>query len=433
MKKFFTVIALTVFAFFGHAQCVEQEEPNYNRKEAECKPAFSIFNEFLKQNSLKDAARAWWEVQDICPQYKTSYYGNGRYIYKKMAQDIADKNSADFKNKMDTLEIIYDLTVKNYGDCPDLQMKRAHDLMLDETHRYNKAFKYFQMAFEGSTEDAIQSYDVVYYFRAAYFMVGAKLIDCGQMMEIYEKLEKISSNNLKKNEESGNTGEAQNWKTTLQTLESYIVPCASCDVLIPIYKKKTDAAPEDIDLAEEALGKLNKLECDDPYLLDLAILIDKARPSAKSKIDLGNTFYGMKEYKKALEYYEQALTFADITEENKNMATERMAKIYLNQGSYKNAYKYAGMLSGCEAKYIQAQAVAQSANSCGQTKLERTAVYCYALDLAEAAGSCVSSSWISSIEGNLMTKQDAFIQGNSAGDSVEVPCWGVKTKLRTNG
>lgn len=414
-------------------QAIEQEEPNYNGNEAECRPAFSIFNEFLKQNSLNDAARAWWDVQDICPQYKTSYYGNGRYIYKKMAQDIADKNSDAFKNKMDTLEIVYDLTVKNYGDCPDLQMKRAHDLMLDETHRYNKAFKYFEMAFSGAPEESIQSYDVVYYFRAAYFMVGAKLIDCGQMMEIYEKLEKMSTKRVKESEAAGDSGEAQNWKTTLQTLESYVVPCANCDVLIQIYKPKTDAAPDDLELIKNVLSKLDKLNCEDDYVLELIEKVDAKEPTAKSKMLLGNASYIKKNYSKALSYYEEAISRDDIDEETKNATILKMAKVYLNQGSYKNAYKYAGMLSGCEAKYIQAQAVAQSAGSCGETKLDRTAVYCYALDLAEAAGSCVSSSWLANIQGSLMTKQDAFILGKSAGDSIEVPCWGVKTKLRLNG
>lgn len=430
MKKVFVAIAFTVIAFVGQAQCVEQEEADYNGNEAECSPAFSIFNEFLKQKNLKEAATAWWKVQEICPKYKTSYYSNGKYIYKQMAQAITDKNSEEFKNKMDSLEIMYDLWTKNYGDCYELQMKRAHDLMLDETHRYNKAFKYFQMAFDAAPDEAIQSYDAVYYFRAAYFMVGAKLIDCGQMMEIYQKLDGISKKKIEENEAAGNSGEVQKWKTTQQTLESYIVPCASCDILIPIYKKKTDAAPEDIDLAEEVLGKLDKLECDDPYLLELAILIDAARPTAKSKISIGNAYYGMKEYKKALTYYNEAIAFEDISEESKNMAIERMAKVYLGQGSYKNAFKYAGMLSGCEAKFIQAQAVAGTAGSCATNMTDRTAVYSYALDLADAAGSCASSSWKSKLVSQLSTQQELFIEGLKEGDSKEVPCWGNSVKLR---
>ncbi len=435
MKKFFTAVAMVAMTFASQAQvaeCIEQDEPNYNGDEAGCRQAVSLYTEFLKQENFKDAAREWWKAQEVCPQYKPLLYDNGKYIYKKLAQAVTDKNSDDFKNKMDSLNLIYDLWVENYNDCPELQMKRAHDNMMDETHRYNVAFKYFQMAFENTPDEKIQSYDVVYYFRAAYFMVGAKLIDCDQMMQIYEKLEKLSNKKLKENEDAGNSGEAQNWIQTLQTLESYIVPCANCEVLLPIYKKKTDAAPQDIDLAEEVLEKLNNLKCDDPYLLELAILIDKARPSAKSKIDLGNTMYGSGSESKALEYYLEALKFADLSEENREKATMRIAQIYLNKGSYKNAYSYAGKVGGCEAKYIQAQAVAQSAGSCAQNKTDRTAVYSYALELADAAGSCASSSWKSGLVSQLSTKQDLFVGGLSEGDSYDVPCWGTKTKLRIN-
>lgn len=431
MKKFFTAVALAAMTFVGQAQvCAVQDEPNYNGDEAGCRQAVSLYTEFLKQENFKDAGREWWKAQEICPQYKPLLYDNGTYIYKKMAQAISDKNSEEFKNKMDSLNMIYDLWVKNFNDCYEMQMDRAHDNMLDETHRYNVAFKYFEMAFENTPKEELQSYDAVYYFRSAYFMVSGKLIDCGKMMEIYEKLDALSKEKIQQAEENGDSGEVANWQTTQQTLESYIVPCASCEVLIPIYKKKTDAAPEDIELKKTVVKKLQDLNCKDDYILDMVVAIDAVEPTATSKMQLGNAYYAKEDYKKALSYYEEAIAREDIDAETKNATILKMANLYLSQGSYKKAYKYAGMLSGCEAKAIQAKAVANSANSCGETRTQRTAVYSYALDLAEQAGSCVSSSYINSLKGNLSTKQQLFTEGLNAGDSYDVPCWGVKVKLR---
>lgn len=431
MKRFFTAVALAAVTLVGQAQvCAVQDEPNYNGDEAGCRQAVSLYTEFLKQENFKDASKEWWTAQKICPQYKPLLYDNGKYIYKKMAQAITDKNSEDFKNKMDSLNIIYDLWVKNFNDCYELQMSRAHDNMIDETHRYNVAFKYFEMAFKNTPQEAIQSYDAVYYFRAAYFMVGAKLIDCGQMMAIYEQLDKIAKEKIAEAETAGNSGEVQNWQTAQQTLESYIVPCASCEVLLPIYKKKIEAEPENLALKKEVLDKLEKLNCKDDYVLKLVGDIDAVEPTCKSKMQLGNAFYNKQDYKKAMGYYEEAINCEGIDEETKNATILKMAKLYNSQGSYKNAYKYAGMLSGCEAKAIQAQAVANSASSCGETRTERTAVYCYALDLADQAGSCISSSTKNNWIGNLSTKQQLFTEGLNAGDSYDVPCWGGKVKLR---
>lgn len=434
MKKFFTSVALAAMTLVGQAQvCAVQDEPNYNGDEAGCRQAVSLYTEFLKQENFKDAGREWWKAQEICPQYKPLLYDNGTYIYKKMAQAISDKNSDDFKNKMDSLNMIYDLWVTNFNDCYEIQMDRAHDNMLDETHRYNVAFKYFEMAFKNTPKAELQSYDAVYYFRSAYFMVSGKLIDCGRMMEIYEELDALSKEKIKEAEGNGDSGEVANWQTTQQTLESYIVPCANCDVLIQIYKPQTDAAPDDIELKKNVLSKLDKLNCEDDYMLELIEPIDAVEPTGKSKMLLGNAYYAKKDFKKALSFYEEAIAREDIDEETKNATILKMAKVHNNQGSYKNAYKYAGMISGCEAKYVQAQAVAQSAGSCAENNLQKSAILSYALDLAEQAGGCVSSSWKSSIESGLMTKQAAFILDKKSGDSVDVPCWGVKVKLRTNG
>lgn len=434
MKKLFTAIAITAFSFVGQAQeCAVQDEPNYNGDEAGCRQAVSLYTEFLKQENYADASNEWWNAQKVCPQYKPLLYDNGKYIYKQMAKAITDKNSEGFKNKMDTLNLIYDLWVKNFGDCYELQMERGHSNMMDESHRYNVAFKYFEMAFESTPVEKIESYDVVYYFRSAYYMVSGKLIDCGRMMEIYEKLDNLSKQKIKENEASGNSGEVQNWMTTQQTLESYIVPCANCDVLIQIYKPQTDNDPSNIELKKTVLGKLDKLDCKDEYILELVEAIDAVEPTCTSKMQLGNAYYNKKDYKKALAYYEEAINCEGIDEETKNETILKMAKLYNSQNSYKNAYKYASMISGCEAKYIQAQAVASSVSSCAENNLQKSAILSYALDLAEQAGSCVSSSWVSNIKGGLMTKQAAFILDKKDGDSVEVPCWGVKVKLRTNG
>lgn len=431
MKKFFTVAALAAMTMVGQAQeCITQDEPNYNGDEAGCRQAVSLYTEFLKQENFRDAAKEWWSAQKTCPQYKPLLYDNGTYIYKQLAKAITDKNSADFKNKMDTLNIIYDLWVSNFSDCYEIQFQRAHDNMFDETHRYNVAYKQFESAFKTAPKEKIQSYDVVYFFRSAYFMVGAKLIDCGVMMEQYEKLDQLSKEKIKQYQDAGDAGEVQNWLTTQQTLETYIGPCANCEQLIKIYKPQTEADPSNLELKKTVVAKLQKLDCKDDYVLQLVEAIDAVEPTATSKMQLGNAYYGKDNFKKALAFYEEAIGRSDIDDETKNTTIMKMAKVYLNQGNYKSAYKYAGMLSGCEAKYIQAQAVAQSAGSCAQSKTQRTAVYSYALELADQAGSCVSSSWRNSLEAQLSAKSDLFSEGLKEGDSYDVPCWGVKTKLR---
>lgn len=431
MKKFFTAIALFAGTAFGYGQeCSTQTEPNYNGDESGCRQGISLYTEFLKQENFKDASKEWWAAQKICPQYKPLLYDNGTYIYKQLAKGVADKKSPEFKNYMDSLNIIYDMWVKNFGDCYEMQMQRAHDNMIDENARYNKAFKFYEKAFETIPQGKIQSYDAVFYFRATYFMMSGKLIDCEKMMNIYEKLDLISNEKIKTYEAAGNSGEVQNWKMAQQTMETYIAPCANCEQLLKIYKPKWEADKTNLDFAKKTSEKLGKLNCEDPIMMQMAIFIDSKEPSYTSKIALANAFWSMGEQSKAKQYYEEAMAFDECTDDARKNIWKKFGEQDLKKGNYKSAFKYGGQIGGCDGKYMQARAVVASVGDCASNKKERTALYSYALDLADEAGSCVSASWKSGYVSQLSTKSDLFADGIKVGDSVDVSCWGVKVKIR---
>ena len=122
------------------------------------------------------------------------------------------------------------------------------------------------------------------------------------------------------------------------------------------------------------------------------------------------------------------LLFSSILAE-KNI-WKKIGEYELKKGNYKAAFKYGGQVGGCDGKYMQARAVASSVGDCASNKVNRTALYSYALDLADEAGSCASSSWKSGLIGQLSTKSELFADGIKVGDSVDVSCWGVKVKIR---
>ena len=431
MKNFITAIAIVAGATLSYGQeCNKQTEPNYNGDESGCRQGISLYTEFLKQENFKDAIKEWWPAQKICPQYKPILYDNGTYLYKQAAKAVTDKAGAEFKGKMDTLNSVYDLWVENFGDCYEIQMQRAHDNMMDEGKRYNIAYKWYKKAFETIPVEKIQSYDVVYYFRSAYFMLSGKLIDCEEMMNLYEQLDKIAADKIKLNNELGNSGEVQNWISAQQTMESYITPCANCEQLLKIYKPQWEADKTNLELAKKISEKLGKLDCEDPIMLELAIFIDSKEPSYKSKMSLGNAFWTKGEYSKAKGYYEEAMAYPECTDDAKKTIWKRLGDYDLSKGNYKSAFKYGGMIGGCDGKYMQAKAVVASSGDCASNKTQRTAIYSYALDFADDAGSCVSSTWVANIKGQLSTKADLFSEGLKPGDSYDIPCWGGSVKLR---
>ena len=102
-------------------------------------------------------------------------------------------------------------------------------------------------------------------------------------------------------------------------------------------------------------------------------------------------------------------------------------------GSYKSAVNVAKSVNGeyaGKALKLIGDAIAKTANSCGDTSFERKANFWLANDYykkAAAAGESVSTSQYLS---NAPTGEEIFDQGLSKGNSFTLTCWGESTTIR---
>ncbi len=433
MKNLITGI---VFIFLGaftatNAQvCNDVTASNFGKDSVSCRQNVSIYSEFLRQKNWNEASIAWWKTQKVCPQYKTNLYKNGISIYKKKIKAL-DKKSPDVALMADTLLTIYDLWIENFGDCDKIQVDKAKTMMkYHPTTKFEEANNLYRKAFKGN-ENKLDYYNARLFMYSSVLMLKTKKADCELVLNDYDYLDKIANQKIKEYQEKGDTKKVDKWLKTQVTLEKYVDPCATCDQLVIIYKPQTDDDKENIELAEKVLAKLNKKKCTDKaYFIELLERVHAAKPTAETSMYLGNYYYGKKETSNAMKFYDEALGYESISEETKINIYKKKVNIAEKKKNYKLMTSLASKIGGCEGKYIKARAVAISATSCGSTKLERGAIYSYALKLADEA-SCASSSWKANIKGNLPTTGEIFAEGVKKGDSVSVPCWGTKVAIRT--
>jgi tetratricopeptide (TPR) repeat protein len=430
MKKLITALAVLIGAASYSQECTVQTEANYGENEQECKNNVSIYSEYLKQRNFQETRVAWWEAQKVCPQYKTILYQNGTYVYQQLAGDAVKAKDPNAGKLVDTLMLVYDLYAKNMGDCWEIQLDRAVDLIKFDQARYEEAYKFFKKGMETVPFDKITATYVNMHFTASYLMVSNKKITCDELLSDYEKLDEIANNKLKGSKESGDEKQASYWTSVLGTLEKYVAPCASCEKLEEIFTPKTKANPNDFELIKKAVKMMDSRSCGSDYYMSLLVIVDSKEPSADTKLKIGSYYMGKKEYKNAKKYFEEALEYPEIDDETRNKVNSNIANIDLGTGNYKAAFAMGSKIGGCEGNYIKAQAIARSAGDCGTSSVTRGAVYCLALDYAEKAGSCVPSSFINSCKSGLPTKQQLFTAGKNVGDTESVPCWGETTKLR---
>ena len=102
--------------------------------------------------------------------------------------------------------------------------------------------------------------------------------------------------------------------------------------------------------------------------------------------------YKRGDYTKSKDRFQRALTISN-DDANKQKCYTMLYDIALKRKSYKEAYKITNSISdNCVANEKKARAIAASANSCGTSALERSLVYCLALNYAEKSCGKIGSA-----------------------------------------
>lgn len=428
MKNIITIFALIITgATFGQ-ECNKPSEPDFGPDKAAGQAAVSLYSEPFKQKNYVDAKSFWWDAQSKAPKYKPVLYSHGVYIYKNAIKK--EKDATVKAALVDSIFIVYDLWVENFGDCYEIQLNRGADLMKYKAKtNYEEAYNLLNKGLEFCEANKVKTKWINSSILSTYFMVSNKKAECDVLLNKYDELSKVCDVNIEKY--SDNEKKKGYYINAQAYLDKQVTPCASCDKLEELFKPKVEASPNDTALVKKAIKMLGGRDCNSSdFYMELATKIHTWSPSAESAMSIGDYWYAKKEYKKASEYYKQAL---DLTtdEEAKAKLYAKLANIDLSRGSYKSAASYARkMKNKCKANAIIARAIAMSAPSCGSTRIEASFVYCLALDYANKASGCISSSTKAAWKNRLAGKSDLFLNEYKVGQKVKVKCWGESTTIR---
>jgi len=428
MKNIITLLGILVGGLSFGQDCVKQSEPNWGEDENASKAAVSLYSEPFKQKNYADAKLFWWDAQKKAPKYKPILYSHGVYIYKDAIKKEEDK--AKKAALADTIFIIYDLWVENFGDCYKIQMDRGADLMKYKGKKeYEAAYNSINKGLDFCDPKKVKTKWINASILSAFYMVKNEKAECDLLLNQYDRLSKICDVNIA--QYTDNEKKKGYYQKTQAYLDKNVTPCASCDKLEELFKPKVEASPNDTALIKKAVKMLDARKCNSSdFYIELATKIHTWSPSAESAISIGNYWYAQKNYKKAASFYEEGLSLTEDPAEKAKLY-ERLAQIELSRGSYKSAASYARKMEDkCKANGVIARAIAMSANSCGSSKVEVSYVYCLAIDYANKAKGCVSSSTVAAWKNRLASKSELFLVEVTVGQSVKVPCWGESTKVR---
>ena len=434
----------------------------FSQSGEDCSQNLSLFVESVKVKNYAEAYTPWMAVRQQCPSLNVATFSYGERILKdriKKAATPAEKS----KEAVDLVKL-YDEwlqhfpTKKGKNNRGSILSSKAQAMLDNKTADMQVIYNTFNSAFTQDAKSFTNPKHLYNYFKTCYDLYKQDNVKV-TMEALFDKYEEMSekfeeeSTNLSrkldailKKENSGIalTKRGQKDKrvcnvnskaiaTYLGNLDAIIAKEATCENLIPLYKRNFDANKTDPVWLKRAAGRMDQKECsDDPMFVTLVEALHNLEPSADSAYYLGLLNDKNGNNSEALKYYEESISL-QTDNYKKAKILFKIAVKFKNAGRRSQARSYAQKALGYQpsmgrAYLLIANMYADSANSCGETQFEKRAVYWLAADMARKAGQVDASlkstaqKTVKSYEGRAPSKTDIFTEGN-AGKVIKFDCW----------
>ncbi|PTX59843.1 hypothetical protein C8N46_108156 [Kordia periserrulae] len=304
-------------------------------------------------------------------------------------------------------------------------------MVLHDIGTISEQYSFFHEAFTTDQEHFTNPVHLYYYFELYYKMYQEKTsgISLEQLIEKFDEIQEKYE--LEKQQTPKNAKAIETLSTNMNIL---IEKEATCETLIPMFRKKLETERSNIDWLKKAAGQLDAKGCKEhPLFIELVEAIDAAAPNANSKLYLYQIHRRKGNSAKAQQYLEAYLTLetdadkkaAVLNDEGKE--AEKAGQKSTARSYYSKAIA-ANPASG-RAYLNLARLYGSSANECGTDSFTKRAVYWKAAEMAQKAASVDASvkSEANSLETTYMqsapSKPDTFNQGYKGGEKIALDCW----------
>ncbi|NJO91984.1 MAG: hypothetical protein HC831_25695 [Chloroflexia bacterium] len=360
-------------------------------------------------------------------------------IYSKGADVIEFKFEQSKDEKwIDTLMLLYDQRIKFkfFGDKNEypegyIRGRQAVDLLKYKKDDVEKAYSLFNKSVDlqgVNSEDAV----LLSFMQATQGMFVKGKIDAAEVVDTYTKLIKVLEDKLKISEDKPLTEKAIAGVTQIFMSGD----ASTCEQLLPAFQKRFNKNKDDVDQLEKIARMLSMKDCTDSDLFgDVAVQIDKLRPSSLSKYALAMRFARNQEWDKATDYMNEANNLETV-DSLKARNYYKLAQFSNEMGKKSEArtqaLKAASLKSDFGAPYILIATMYASSGCSQLTSPEgelHNVGYWAAIDKLAKAKSVdpsvadAANKLINSYSGRLPNAENGFMIGVTKGRTVTVGCW----------
>lgn len=446
MRKNITNIGIVLF-LLAAINTVYAQKKDYGAEPEKCAQYLSLFHESVKSKNYTDAYEYWLWCFDNCPKGSKLIYSDGL----KIAKDKFEKGEKDEAGKL--IDEIYKRRILNfpsnlgkvYSDWAISLQKRgaSKELIFEKLEAGFKAdpsglsIKNMALFFQEVTnrnkdtnvQKVFDTYDDVLE------AVNVKIAKLSKELDIINAKDSTGQS-LSPKEKRKRRNNGINLKGLGQVedaLDQIISEVATCDRLIPLYKKGLETHKTDSKWLRRAASRMNGKECtSDPLYPKLVEAYVHADPSPKAYIYYAGLLEDRGQVNKAIEYRKKAV---DLEPDSYKKAQYLLNIAYtMRKRSKSQARTYANRAlrerpSFGAAYLFIANLYGSSANSCGTDEFSKRMVYIAAANKALQAKrvdpslSARANHAYKAYMANSPSKKMIFNSDYKPGRPFKIGCW----------
>ena len=318
----------------------------------------NFFNEAVGNQDFQTASGYLKQLLDKCPKASENIYAKGATVMKnKIARA---KSVAEKKTYIDSLMLLYDLRIENFGDHATrgkayILDRKARDFLIYNPLDHERVLELFREAIAAQPDPEL----VAIYFKQLtdYYKDDGE----GSPEEIIAEYDLLTPF-FEKNPA------AAEYKSQFDAAFG-LSGAASCENLERLFKGKLAAAPDDEALLSQAVALMSRAKCDGDFYFSIAEKYYQVKPSSETAMFLAQAFQNKKDYAKAKTYLNEALDVEKDPAERQKLLV-RIALVGLVSNDIPGAAAAARQARDLDPEdgvpyFILAQCYASSAGSCG--------------------------------------------------------------------
>lgn len=395
-----------------------------------CRQNLSVYREYFKHESYRDAYRNWQIVYSECPASSKNIYIDGVKMLKEFID--REKNQERISRLIDSLMTVYDQRIKYFGQKGSVLGRKGVDMLRycrNNLENIEEGYGYLAESIR-ILKNKSSLPVLATYFTSAITLYKAGVINGEQLLEDYFLVSGYLDEDMKH-------GKSATLMKVRESLDNNLMACgaANCENLTGFFGPRYEKNKENRDFLSRVTRFLSFAGCkDDPLYEKAAEKLFTKKSSAKSAFDLAILFVKKENFGKAENYLKKAIEL----ETDPGPKADYLFQLAVITSSEKKQYPLAVDYAhqALELKKNQGEpyilignAYAASAKECGTNEFEQKAVYWAAVDQFKMAKTVDPSTTeradelIDTYSQYFPDVETIFFYGFEEGDPYKVECW----------